>query len=128
MARILIAGDAVVVESALTNGQLKMVEKYRPDSLAIKNEDGEVEFAVATAPKGLVSSFGVSFCTCGKADNAKASVTMPLPAGTADAKAYVSDTYGPAVRKLAEIEAGYEAAKSAIDADKAAIDAMITVA
>lgn len=64
MAKIVIAGDAVVITSALKLSDIKTVEKYRPNELILKGgEDGkEPIFALGTTTgSGNINAVGASF-------------------------------------------------------------------
>ena len=64
MAKIVIAGDAVVVTSAMKLEDIKTIEKYRPKELVLKGgEDGkEPIFGVGTTHgAGSINAVGASF-------------------------------------------------------------------
>ncbi|MBQ7044472.1 MAG: hypothetical protein IJN78_07690 [Clostridia bacterium] len=129
MARIIIAGDAMVVESAHTLETLKTLEKHRPKALTLYDEDGKTEiFKVGTTTgKGSIGSMGASFGSVSKNGEKKAIITMEIPANTADAQAYAEDVVGTAIINLNKVEAQFEAALAAVDTEKATIRESITV-
>lgn len=129
MAKILIAGDAMVVESAHTLETLKTLEKYRPKALTLYDEDGKTEmFKVGTTTgKGSINAYGASFGSASKNDAKKAIITMELPAGVADAKKYAEDTIGVAIIYLNRVEEQFATALADVEKEKADVRSNITV-
>lgn len=129
MARIIIAGDAMVIESAQTLETIKTLEKHNPKALTLLDDDGKtVIFKVGTTSgKGNINVYGASFGSASKNDEQKAIITMELPADTTDAKAYAEDFVGTAIIKLNAVEAQFEAALAGVEAEKATIRESITV-
>lgn len=129
MARIIIAGDAMIVESAHTLETLQTLEKHRPKALTLYDEDGKTEvFKVGTTSgKGNINTYGASFGSVSKNGEKKAIITMEIPANIADAEAYAEDVIGNAIIKLNAVEAQFESALDAVDQEKATIRESITV-
>lgn len=129
MARIIIAGDAMVIESAHTLETIKTLEKHNPKALTLLDDDGKtVIFKVGTTSgKGNINVYGASFGSASKNDEQKAIITMELPADTTDAKAYAEDFVGTAIIKLNAVEAQFESALAGVEAEKATIRESITV-
>lgn len=129
MAKILIAGDAMVIESAHTLETLKTLEKHRPKALCLYSEDGkEVVFKVGTtAGEGNINGYGASFGSVSKNGEKKAIITMRIPADTAYAAAYAEDVIGNAIIKLNKVEAQFEDALEGVEAEKAEVRENITV-
>lgn len=129
MARIIIAGDAMVIESAHTLETIKTLEKHSPKALTLLDDDGKtVIFKVGTTSgKGNINVYGASFGSASKNDEQKAIITMELPADTTDAKAYAEDFVGTAIIKLNAVEAQFESALAGVEAEKATIRESITV-
>lgn len=129
MARIIIAGDAMVIESAYTLETLKTLEKYRPKSLVLFDEDGKTEiFRVGTTTgKGSIKPFGASFGSSSKNDEKHAIITMEIPAGTTDAKDYAEQVVGAAIIYLNRVESQLDAAISSVADEKASVRENITV-
>lgn len=132
MAKIIVAGNAVVVTSAHTLEDIKTLEKYNPKALTLfeENEDGKKEpvFAVgSTGGKGAINQFGASFADAAHDGSGLATITECLPAGVGDAKEFVADKYGAAVVRLNKLEEGFEAALEQVKADKAEIEANIQI-
>lgn len=132
MAKIIIAGYAVVLQSTRTLEDIKKLEKYAPKSLYLYEEDEDGKklpiFKVATTNgAGSVSKFGVCFGSVAHDGSGLATITEKLPAGVGDAKEWVADEYGVAVVQLNKIEETFDAALAEVDAAKAAVEANIEV-
>ncbi len=106
MAKIVIAGDAVVVKSDLKLEDIKTIAKYQPKALTLMGGEDNKEpiFALgATTGDGSINSVGASF---GRADaEGKAYVTIVMPGvPTEKAKDWVADTLGGALMNLNTLE------------------------
>lgn len=129
MARIIIAGDAMVVESAHTLETIKTLEKYRPKVLTLYDEDGKSEiFKVGTTSgKGSISVYGASFGSASRNDDKKAVITLEIPVSAEDAQAYAENVIGTAIINLNKVEEQFEEALASVDSEKATIRESITV-
>jgi len=132
MAKILVAGDAVVITSSRKLEEIKELEKYLPKALFLyeTDDDGKKQpvFRVcSTKGAGSISKAGVAFGSVAHDGSGLATLTAKLPDGVEDAKAYVADEYGFAVVQLNKVEAGIDAALAQVSADKAAIEANIEI-
>jgi hypothetical protein len=130
MAKIVIAGDAVVVKSELKLEDIKTIAKYEPKALTLMGgEDGkEPIFAVGlTTDAGDININGASF---GKADaDGKATITMVMQGvPTEKAKDWVADRLGSAIMHLNALEAKLPEVLSGISAKRAAVMEGIEVA
>lgn len=134
MAKIVIAGSAMVVTSAAKLEDIKTLAKYAPKALRLfeKDEDGKKEevFAVCVAEggKGSIGNYGASFDNVTHDKDGKATITMCIPGDVKDAKEYAAETIGKAVMLLNKVEAQFEAALKSVDAEKSAVRANITIA
>lgn len=131
MAKIVIAGDAVVITSALKLEDIRKVEKYRPNALYLMGgEDGkEPIFRVGTAKKGSLSEYGIEFAAETHDDEKLASITLVNNCACgADVKECVAEDIGPIVMNLNKVEAAIPAVLEEIAVEKAAILANISVA
>ena len=131
MAKVIIAGDAIVIKSGKKLEQLKTLEKYNPKSLKLfeTDEDGNKEqvFEVGTGLYADVGQFGVVFASASKDDEKLAQVTLNVPAGVVDVKAWAADTYGLVITRLNAVEAGIDAALESVELNKAEVMANIEV-
>ena len=132
MAKIVIAGDAVVVKSELKLEDIKTIEKYRPNDLVLKGgEDGkEPIFRLGTTTgAGSINSVGASFGREASDGSGLACITM-VKSGvpTDEVKEWAADTLGSAIINLNALEAKLPEVLDAIAAEKATVMANITVA
>lgn len=132
MAKITIAGDAVVVTSTMKLEDIKTIAKYRPKALTLMGgEDGkEPVFAIGvTDGAGNINAVGASFGRESYDDNKLACVTMFTgTAVTGDAKEWVADHLGSAIISLNKLEETLPAVLSEIADEKAQVMSNITVA
>lgn len=132
MAKIVIAGDAVVVTSTLKLEDIKTIEKYRPNDLVLKGgEDGkEPIFRLGTTTGvGSINSVGASFGREASDGSGLACITMVKNGVPTDqVKEWAADTLGSAIINLNALEAKLPAVLDAIAAEKAAVMENITVA
>ena len=131
MAKITIAGDAVVVTSAMKLEDIKTIEKYRPKSLVLMGgEDGkEPVFAVgSTAGSGSINKVGASFSGTTHDDEGLATITMCVEDAAGDIKGWVADKIGVSIIHLNKLEAGLTDVLAEIEAEKEEVLSNITVA
>ena len=123
MAKIVIAGDAVVVTSAMKLEDIKTIEKYRP-------KDGkEPIFGVGTTHgAGNINAVGASFGSETRDDDKLACITLFLDGVTGDVKDWVADRLGAAIINLNKLEEKLPAVLEEIAAEKATVMSNITVA
>lgn len=130
MAKITIAGEAVVITSSMKLEDLRKIAKYRPDALTLKGgEDGkEPIFCVCvTKGTGSINNNGASFSSATHDDQKLATITM-MASEDGDIKEAVAEKYGVPVLNLNKLEATLPAVLAEIDAEKASILENITVA
>ena len=109
MAKVTVAGNAMVITSELTIKMIKELEKYRPNALRFtcKDENGtNMEmFRIALVDgDGSLTRHGITFDRHGQAEDTPASLTVILPAGSADKRKYVVEEYGDAIVNIGQIE------------------------
>ncbi len=130
-AAITIAGESVVVTSALTLEEIKLVEKYRPNALKLKGgEDGkETVFFVGTYrnKNGMINKNGAEFGSASHDGSGRATITFPLPQVDGDVKEAVADIIGTAILDLNKVEAAIPAVIEEIKAEKADVLSNISV-
>lgn len=131
MAKINVLAKAVVVTSTLKIEEIKLVKKYRPEALTLFEGEGDKKEPVfcigLTRGAGEINQYGASFSENTPGDGKEAQVTMILPDGISDVKEYVSDAIGRAVIKLNKLEATVPGIIEEIKAEKAEIEANITI-
>ena len=126
MAKILIAGRTLVVESKYSLEELKFLSKWRPKSLTLFDNKEPVFAVGTTGGKGSVSQVGVSF---GQASptTGKAIVSITIPDDVTDVAEYAEETVGVAILNLNKVEAQIEDAIGEVAAEKVAIRDTIQV-
>ncbi len=129
MAKIVIAGQAIVVTSEMALEDLKTIKKYRPDALILKGgEDGKEPVFAISIGEGRINTYGASFCEATRDDAKKATLTMVTIYDGEDIEGYVSDSIGAALMNLNKLEETLPAVLDEITAEKAIIKSNITVA
>ena len=108
MARITVAGESVVVTSAITLENYRMIAKYRPAKLVLKGGDDGKEpiFAVgvATNPRGSINKMGAEFGSEAHDGTGRATITFDLPQTDGDVKEAVAEKVGAAIIYLNKLE------------------------
>ena len=131
MARITIAGDAVVVTSTLKLEEYKTIEKYRPKALTLMGgEDGkEPVFHVSTSGSGDINQYGASFVSATHDENGYATITLTgvCKGAHGDIKEWVADNLGAAIINLNKLEAQLPAVLDEINREKADVMSNISV-
>ena len=133
MAKIVIAGEAVVITSAVKLEDYRKVAKYRPKALVLMGgEDGKepiFRVGVTNGGAGTIGKYGAEFATATHDEQKLASITMVYTGKECeDIKETVADEIGPAVMLLNKLEATLPDVLAEIDAEKAQILENITVA
>lgn len=131
MAKITIAGDAVVVTSSMKLEDIKTIHKYRPEALVLKGgEDGKEElFRIGLSHgAGSINKFGASFGAATNDDAKLAVMTLIITDRGENVVTTVADTIGADVQKLNKLEATLPAVLEEIGAEKKQIVDNITVA
>lgn len=132
MAKVTIAGKALVITSNLKLTDLETVKKYQPKALILMGgEDGkEPVFAIGAVrgSTGKIGSIGVEFGEETHDDQKLATMTLMVPGDVKDMKEYVADKYGAALVNLKKLEDILPAVVEAIAASKKSIMDNISVA
>ena len=134
MAKITIAGNAVVITSELKLADLKNIEKYRPKALVLKGgEEGKEEiFRIATTESaaGSLNQYGAAFGAESHGEDKKAVITMfmnNIPSDKSIAEV-VADELGCAITNLNALEKTLPAVSAEIAAERKAVVESISVA
>ena len=128
MAKITIAGRAVVVTSTLKLEDIKTVEKYRPKALSVYGgEDGKEElFAVKAGGHECFTKYGICFADETR-DDKLATITLTTDYEGNDVEAFIADTFGASIIYLNKIEETLPAVLEEIAAERASVMSNITV-
>lgn len=98
-----VTGGACVITSTMKLEDIKKLERYAPESLALYDDDGNQTFAVDTSSgNGSISNWGATF---GKHTTADGYATITLPYDGEDPAKFVEDNYGVGIYKLSQLEA-----------------------
>jgi hypothetical protein len=121
-----ITGRAMVVRS-IPAETIQLVSKYEPQALQLKNEANEVIFGIECnkAGSGSISSHGISFNDV--AADGSAQVTILIPNGITDIKAWVKDNFTTALARLETVAPEAISAATRAAGMEAQIMAAITV-
>lgn len=126
MAKVIVAGDAVVVTSALKYEEIKTLEKYRGKALVLMGgEEGKDEvFRIGTAKPGKAGSinkYGATF----NAANGEGFATLTMSdlghPGSEDVKEWLADLIGEAIINLNALEETIPAALQQVADQKAKV-------
>lgn len=132
MAKFTIAGNALVIASALKLEELATIKKYRPKALKLMGGENNKEelfcIDVGASGNGGINSYGACYCNATHDTEKKACITITLDGVQGDVKEYVADKYGEAITYLTQLEATLPEVLAAIAEQKAGIMANITVA
>lgn len=132
MAKVVIAGDALVVTSSLKLEDIKTIAKYRPKELILLGGEDNKEpiFALGvTKGAGSINNVGVSFSKETYDDKKLATLTININSGDGvNPVDWVADQYGAAIMHLNKIEAKLPAVLESIAKEKAAVVSSITMA
>ena len=135
MAKITIAGESIVITSAIKLDDYKTIAKYRPKALQLKGgEDGkEVVFVIGVTsnPRGSINKVGAEFGSEAHDGSGKATITLDLPkveSNDLDAvKEVVAERLGSAIINLNKLEEVLPSVVEEIAAEKAVVMSNITV-
>jgi len=131
MAKIVVAGEAVIITSSIKFDDLKMVEKYRPEALILKGgDDGKKPlFAIATNAVGSFNRSGIEFNSSTRDDDKLASVTLYYKGDdNDDIVEKIVDQLGSAIMSLNKIEAALPDVIAEINSEREAVRSGITIA
>lgn len=122
-----VCGNAVVLKSTMKREDIALIEKYRPEALIVKDEDGNPEFAIGITERsaGHVNKNGVTFGPATTADG-NATVTI-LFDPDADVTAAIEDQMGSAILKLGKLEEKLPEIIEEIKTEQEQVRACITV-
>lgn len=131
MAKIIVAGDAVVITSAMKLEDLRTIAKYRPEALVLKEkEDMEPIFAIGVAEgHGHINKYGAVFGAETRDEDKLATITVVANVPRdADIKEFITDELGFALINLNKLEETLPDVLTKIKEEKKSIMDSITVA
>lgn len=128
MAKITVAGKAVIITSTLKLEDIKTVGKYRPKALSIYGgEDGKEEiFAIKAGYHPSFSKFGICFTDATREDKL-ATITIITNYEDSDVEGYVADHFGAVITHLNKLEETLPSIIEEIAAERASVINSITV-
>ncbi len=131
MAKITIAGFAVVITSGMKLEDIRTIQKYRPEALVLRGgEDGkEPIFKIGVSKDaGRISKYGAEFASATYDEAKLATITLACENVEGDIKEFVADNIGANVMLLSKLETTLPAVLEEIAAQKAQILANISFA
>lgn len=132
MAKVTIAGNAVVITSGVKLADLATIKKYRPKALRLMGGENNKEelfvVDVCSGTNGGLNSNGAVFCNATHDEAKMACITISLNGVQGDVREFVSDKYGEALIHLNALEAKLPDVLKEITEQKAAIMQNISVA
>ena len=129
MAKITVAGSAVVVTSSVKKEDWDKVNKYRPSATILtEGEEKTPVFAVEVGESGSgsINKYGIKFDS--QTAEGYACLTLVTTVTADKVKEHVADTIGGAFNNLEKLEATIPAVIEEINAERATLLGKITVA
>lgn len=103
--KIIVCGNSVTFKSDLTIAEIEKAATYRPESVLLKSEDGEVDFYLTTSEQGFVSRSGILFEGESCDGTGCAVVTVPLQKKDGQTiQEVVAENYATIIEKAEQIE------------------------
>lgn len=104
--KIIIAGTTVTFVSPHTLEQLRKVEKYKPNALVLRDDNGDAQFILSASHDAAITDAYAAYADSTPDENALACISMGLPnCNGKKATEVVADSYGPMIVKMNAIEA-----------------------
>lgn len=131
MAKIKVVGDAAFITSAVSLEDLKTVRKYRPETLVLKDDEGEPVFALSVKEggDGSVGKYGITFTKEARDENGSAQITIccDFSGNSDEVRDKVVDLYGSALINLGRIEERIADAIDDINDERRAVERQVEV-
>lgn len=130
MAKIKTLGDAVVVVSTLKFEDIKFLEKYRKDALALKGgeDNKEIIFRVGTSGTPSANEYGITFEGATRDEAKQAILTLSLNYEGEDIKGFIADQLGSTITQLEKLEKTVPTILAEVKAEREAIVSSIEIA
>ena len=120
-----IIANAAIVTSSLSLNDILTLQKYSPESLILKDEQGEPVFRVAAEPgtTGSINQYGATFGAESRDAAKLATLTMAVSPteDVEDIRELVADKIGTALVNLQKLEQTLPQVLQQVTADRAAI-------
>ena len=96
--------NELVVSSSLTPEEIKKIEKFAPEVLEERNEDGNIEFVYKVGKTGCLTNFGIMFDTVDNDGKAAVKVLIDCDGTKEEKKKWVAQEYGAALKRAMHME------------------------
>lgn len=121
MAKIKILGDMFQIKSILTQEEIERAQRYAPDALKLKDEEGNETFAIGVSESPSLSKYGINFTYTD--DEGK--VYMTIGANGNCTKEGVATAFAPVIRDLNKVEKAVAEVMEEVDAlEKAVLESI----
>ena len=132
MAKVVVAGDAVVVTSDFKFEDLETIAKYRPEALVLMGGEDNKEkvFVVSVNKRGVgdINKYGATFNSESHDEAKRATITFVVDwADGNDIKERVADAFGSAITNLNALEQTLPQILEEIAKEKEAIKESISI-
>lgn len=135
MAKVVIAGNAVVITSSMKLEDIRTIKKYYPDALVLQGGKCGQEpiFAIDVENNadgcGKINQYGASFAASTRNEEGLATITLICSEKVeGDIKEYVADKLGLAISRLNMLEETLPDILHIIEAKKAQVVGSISIA
>ena len=129
MLKATIVNSVVVFTSGNTIEELQKLKNFKPEALKLKDEKGNVKFAISTGSTPSINGNGICFNEM--TDSGKASLTIALAPDfetAEDKEAFIKETFGYAILTANSMDAQIAEALTQVGTDFAAMsDSISTV-
>lgn len=115
--KVTVIANNAVFKAGVSYETLKLLARYAPDALVLKDDKGNQMFRIIPGDKCSVSKCGVVYESTASGD-----AVATVPCATAEEAA---DKHGIEIAALNRLEAGFGAALEQVNADRAAVMAAI---
>lgn len=112
MAKITVAGNALVITSKYSREEIKNVEKHAPQALTLLDEKKTPYFKLSQNGDGKVNKYGVSLNKT--SNNGKACTTIIIDQNEALTRDWVAEEYSVLVNNMKKVEDQIEEAMLAV--------------
>lgn len=125
--KVKITGRAVIMTSAVATATLKTLGRFEPETLSMKDADGNELFVVKHGNRGSIGNIGVCFSDSDIDGNASLTMMIPDEVAVEKRAEWFQDSYAPALYKLGLMEDQINAAHAELADRFASVAGAITV-